>query len=154
MEKLSLNAFWLHKSCIKHHQNPRSGLKHSRIFRGVVIKMTPVCHVIKLPSIYGLQNLSYLRIKPTSSLYYIRFLRLKCIYHFSPKALQSFGSPLWISQKSKKSFKFFEKNFINKKFFVCSIYKGSPKISKKSQCIWSTLPNNPRGWEKRAPFSQ
>ena len=21
MEKLSLNAFWLHKSCIKHHQN-------------------------------------------------------------------------------------------------------------------------------------
>ena len=31
IEKLSLNAFWLHKSCIKHHQNSSVRAEHSRI---------------------------------------------------------------------------------------------------------------------------
>ena len=49
---------------------------------------------------------------------YAHFLLMK----FFSKILKNFfdfflskGSPLWIFKKSKKNFKFFEKNFINKK---------------------------------------
>ena len=74
---------------------------------------------------------------------FFKKFKKKFRFFFSSK-----GPPLWISQKSKKNFKFFEKKFINKIFS----YAQFMKVHQKSQCIWSGLPNNPRGWEKRAPF--
>ena len=62
------------------------------------------------------------------------------------------GSPLWIFKKSKKNFKFFEKNFINKKCAYGPKMKPRQGFRQISWSIWSGVPNNPRGGGKKGSF--
>ena len=56
------------------------------------------------------------------------------------------------SKKSKKNFKFFEKKFINKKCAYGPKMKPRQGFRQIFWCIWSGLPNNPRGEEKKGSF--
>ena len=61
------------------------------------------------------------------------------------------GDPVDI-QKIEKKFKFFEKNFINK---ICAYgpkMKPCQGFRQIFWCIWSGLPNNPRGEGKKGSF--
>ena len=68
--------------------------------------------------------------------------------------LKSTGSPLWIFKKSKKNFKFFEKNFINKKCAYGPKMKPRQGFRQIFWSIWSGSPNNPRGGGKKGSFSK
>ena len=55
-------------------------------------------------------------------------------------------------KKSKKIFKFFEKKFINKKCAYGPKMKPRPSFRLIFWSIWSGVPNNPRGGEKKGSF--
>ena len=57
-------------------------------------------------------------------------------------------------KKSKKNFKFFEKNFINKKCAYGPKMKPRQGFRQIFWSIWSGGPNNPRGGEKKGSFFQ
>ena len=63
------------------------------------------------------------------------------------------GSPLWIFKKSKKNFKFFEKNFIIKKCAYGPKMKPRQVLGKYLEVYGQGNPITPEAGKKRAPFS-
>ena len=64
----------------------------------------------------------------------------------------SAGSPLWIFKKSKKNFKFFEKNFIIKKCAYGPKMKPRQVLGKYLEVYGQGNPITPEAGKKRAPF--